>query len=75
MQRHLWKVSRYYSATEEEKKALWTTYHAATPAAYAGDAIERKALNHAERTMTQTLSARLLAIVRELLPPEKPSHR
>ena len=44
------------------------------PEAYTGDAIAGKALNDAERKMTQNLSRRLLAIVDELLsPPAKPN--
>ena len=53
---------------------LWKASLAATPAAYAGDAIAGKALNDAERKMTLNLSRRLLAIVGELLsPPKKPN--
>jgi hypothetical protein len=69
MRRHLWLVMTYYEPTDVEKNLLWNASLAATPAAYAGDAIAGKALNDAERKMTQNLSPRLLAIVRELLSP------
>jgi hypothetical protein len=72
MRRHLWLVMTYYEPTDDEKDLLWKASLAATPAAYAGDAIAVKTLNDAERKMTQNLSPRLLAIVRELLsPPQK----
>ena len=74
MRRHLWLVMTYYEPTDDEKTSLWKAFAAATPAAYAGDKIAGKALNDAERNMTQNLSPRLLAIVHELLsPPKKPN--
>ena len=74
MRRHLWLVMTYHEPTDDEKNLLWKASLAATPAAYAGDAIAGKALNDAEREMTQNLSRRLLAIVDELLsPPQKPN--
>jgi hypothetical protein len=65
----------YHEPTDDEKNLLWKTSLAATPAAYTGDAIAGEALNDAERKMTQNLSQRLLAIVRELLSPPKEPNR
>jgi hypothetical protein len=75
MRRHLWLVMTYHEPTDDEKNLLWKASLAATPAAYAGDAIASKALNDAERKMTQNLSRRLLAIVGELLSPPKKLNR
>ena len=74
MRRHPWLVMTYHEPTDDEKNLLWKASLAATPEAYAGDAIAGKALNDAERKMTQNLSRRLLTIVDELLsPPQKPN--
>jgi hypothetical protein len=66
---------RFAEPTDHEKNLVWRASLAATPSAYAGDAIAGKALNDADREMTQNLSRRLLAIVGELLSPPKTLNR
>jgi hypothetical protein len=76
MRHHLSHVLRNYRPTSEEAMALVKTSNAATSAAYSGDATARKQLDDAERHMMRTLSAPVLAAVRELLtPPAAKSHR
>jgi hypothetical protein len=69
MRAHLMHLVKDFGPTPEELQALLAAYRAATPAAYAGDASARKQLDDAERRMTETLSARVLAEFHELLPP------
>jgi hypothetical protein len=69
MRAHLMHLVKDFGPTPEELQALLAAYRATTPAAYAGDASARKQLDDAERRMTETLSAPVLAEFHKLLPP------